>query len=151
MSLSMRDCLWNETRFDKLIYWPGLESSCSDWSCCSLCRLTAACAWVRSCSNISGFDCCICSPNCWALVRQKKLKTFINSKQHYRKIPKISPSKYKPPNPVQIYAPRGLVLGKLPSNTKQNKAKTVNLLPTIRLAQSILKRKFPSVDKPLRI
>ena len=27
----------------------------------------------------------------------------------------------------------------------------VNLLPTIRLAQSILKRKFPSVDKPLRI
>ena len=25
----------------------------------------------------------------------------------------------------------------------------VNLLPTIRLAQSILKRKFPSVDKPL--
>ena len=27
----------------------------------------------------------------------------------------------------------------------------VNLLPTIMLAQSILKRKFPSVDKPLRI
>ena len=27
----------------------------------------------------------------------------------------------------------------------------VNLLPTIRLAQSILKRKIPSVDKPLRI
>ena len=27
----------------------------------------------------------------------------------------------------------------------------VNLLQTIRLAQSILKRKFPSVDKPLRI
>ena len=27
----------------------------------------------------------------------------------------------------------------------------VNLLPTIRLAQSILKRKYPSVDKPLRI
>ena len=26
----------------------------------------------------------------------------------------------------------------------------VNLLPTIRLAQSILKRKFPSVDKPLK-
>ena len=31
------------------------------------------------------------------------------------------------------------------------KAKMVNLLPIIRLAQSILKRKFPSVDKPLRI
>ena len=29
--------------------------------------------------------------------------------------------------------------------------KTVNLLPTIRLAQSILRRKFPSVDKALRI
>ena len=26
----------------------------------------------------------------------------------------------------------------------------VNLLPTIRLAQSILKRKFPSVDKPIQ-
>ena len=26
----------------------------------------------------------------------------------------------------------------------------VNLLPTIRLAQSILKRKFPSVDKPVQ-
>ena len=45
----------------------------------------------------------------------------------YRKIPKISPSKYK-----------------------SNKAKTVNLPSTIRLAQSILKRKFLSVDKPLR-
>ena len=33
---------------------------------------------------------------------------------------------------------------------KQTKAKTVNLLPTIRLAQSILKRKFPSVYKPLQ-
>ena len=27
----------------------------------------------------------------------------------------------------------------------------VNLIPTIRLAQSVLKHKFPSVDKPLRI
>ena len=27
----------------------------------------------------------------------------------------------------------------------------MNLLPTIRLAQSIMRRKFPSVDKPLRI
>ena len=26
----------------------------------------------------------------------------------------------------------------------------VNLFPTIKLAQSILKRKFPSVDKPLQ-
>ena len=52
------------------------------------------------------------------------------------------PSKYRPP--------RGLVLWKLPSNTKKNKSKAVNLLPT-RLAQSILKCKFPSVNKPLRI
>ena len=73
---------------------------------------------------------------------------------------------YKPPKPVtqkpsvksplQILAPRGDVLGKLPSNTKQNKAKTVNLLSTMRLAQSSLKRKYPSVDispsvyKPLK-
>ena len=27
----------------------------------------------------------------------------------------------------------------------------VNFLPTIRLAQSILKRKFPSIDEPLQI
>ena len=33
---------------------------------------------------------------------------------------------------------------------KVNKAKTVKFLPTIRLAKSILKRKFPSVDKPLQ-
>ena len=33
---------------------------------------------------------------------------------------------------------------------KENKAKTVNFLPNIRLAQSILKRKFPSVDKRLQ-
>ena len=39
----------------------------------------------------------------------------------------------------------------MPSNIKLNKAKTVNLLPTMRLTQSILKRKFPSVDKPLQI
>ena len=44
-----------------------------------------------------------------------------------------NPSKYKPPKPI----------------TQKPSAKTVNFLPTIRLAQSILKRKFPSVDKPL--
>ena len=33
---------------------------------------------------------------------------------------------------------------------KWNKAKTVNLLLTIMLVQSILKRKFLSVDKPLK-
>ena len=34
---------------------------------------------------------------------------------------------------------------------KVKQSKTVNFLPTIRLAQSILKRKIPSVHKPLRI
>ena len=53
------------------------------------------------------------------------------------------PSKYKPPG--------GLVLGNCPQiQSKTNKAKTVNFLPTIRLTQSILRRKFPSVDKPLQ-
>ena len=81
---------------------------------------------------------------------------------NYRKIPKIGPPKYKPPKPLtqknpplnspsKYKPPRGLIPGKLPLNTKQNKAKLGNLLPTIRLAQSILKPKFPSVDKPLRI
>ena len=66
---------------------------------------------------------------------------YLLSNGLYRKIPKISP----PPG-------RGrLVLGKLPLNTKENKAKRVNLLPAITLAQSISKRTFPSVDKPLRI
>ena len=52
---------------------------------------------------------------------------------------------------IKLYSPpRGLVLGKLLSNTKLNKAKTINFLPAIRLAQSILKRKFPPVDKPLK-
>ena len=78
----------------------------------------------------------------------------------YRKIPKISPSMYKP---HQIQAPQtgntknpplnrpskynpagGLYL----ENYSQIQGKTKS---TIRLAQSIVKRKLPSVDKPLRI
>ena len=59
-------------------------------------------------------------------------------------------AKNPPLNHPSKISPGGLVLGKLPSNTKYNKAKKVNLLPTIRLAQSILKHKFPSVDKPLK-
>ena len=40
---------------------------------------------------------------------------------------------------IKLYSPPwGLVLGKFLSNTKLNKAKTVTLLPAIRLAQSIL-------------
>ena len=60
--------------------------------------------------------------------------------------PKIVTQKNPVKSALQIQAPRG----KLPSNTKYNKAKTVDFLSTINLAQSILKRKFPSVDKPLQ-
>ena len=35
-------------------------------------------------------------------------------------------------------------------NYPKIQSKTKQKLPTIRLAQSILKRKFPSVDKPLQ-
>ena len=50
------------------------------------------------------------------------------SLQVYHKILKISPSMYKPPGPVtqknlQIQDPRGLVLGKLPSNYKVKQSK----------------------------
>ena len=85
---------------------------------------------------------------------------------NYRKIPKINPSMYKPlqiqvpqthnaknpplNRPPEYKPPPGACTWKLASNTKQNKAKTVNFLPTIRLARSILKRKFPSVDEPLQ-
>ena len=60
----------------------------------------------------------------------------------YRKIPQISPSKYKPPS-------RGLYL-EIALKCKVKQRKTVNILPRIRLAQSILKLKFPSVHKPLQ-
>ena len=52
------------------------------------------------------------------------------------------PSKYKPPG--------GLYLENCPQILSKTKRKTINLLPTVRLAQSILKRKFPSVDKTLQ-
>ena len=58
----------------------------------------------------------------------------------YRKIPKISPSKYSPPPP----GGGGLSL-EIALKYKIKERKTVNFLPRIRLAQSILKRKFPSV------
>ena len=45
----------------------------------------------------------------------------------------------------------GLYWENCPQIQSKTKQKTVNLLPTIRLAQSILKRKFPSVDKPLNL
>ena len=80
----------------------------------------------------------------------------------YRKIPKISPSKYNPPKPVTQKAlrqiappnisPPGACAWKIALKYKVKQSKNgINLLKTIRLAQSISKRKFPSIDKPLRI
>ena len=78
----------------------------------------------------------------------------------YRKIPKISPSMYKPPKLVtqktlreialpNISPPGGLYLEiALKYKVKQRKN---GKFSTIRLAQSILKSKFPFVDKPLQI
>ena len=71
------------------------------------------------------------------------------------------PPKYKPPKlvtqktlrliaPPNISLPGGLYL-EIALTYKVKQSKTVNFVPTIRLAQSILKRKFSSVDKPLRI
>ena len=54
------------------------------------------------------------------------------------KPPKPVTQKPSVKSPLQIKALRGLVLGKLPSNTELNKGKTVNLVPSIREAQSIL-------------
>ena len=50
-----------------------------------------------------------------------------------------------PPN----ISPQGACTWKIVLNYKVKQAKMVNLLPTIRLAQSVLKGKFPSIDKPL--
>ena len=87
----------------------------------------------------------------------------IPSGKKYRKIPKISSSMYKPPKPVTQKTlrsiappnisppptPGGLYLENCPQIQSKTKENTINFLPTIRLAQSILKHKFPSVDKPL--
>ena len=47
--------------------------------------------------------------------------------------------------------PRGLTCGKGPLKYKLKQNKNGKTLPNIRLAHSILKCKFPSIDKPLRI
>ena len=86
----------------------------------------------------------------------------------YRKIPKISPSMYKslqiyppPPPPTrnaknpQLIAPPntsahgGLYL-EISLKYKVKQTKNGKFPPTVRLAQSTLKRKFSSVDKPLQ-
>ena len=73
----------------------------------------------------------------------KPLKISAPQTGNAKNPPLNRPSKYKPP--------RGLYLETFPQIQSKTKQKPVHLLPTIRLAQSILKRKYPSVDKPLRI
>ena len=120
--------LFSEFRSQHITYYslPSLHLCCaSSWSCVS-----ALNSWTQNCRKSQ-------------ILRRPKVSRLKNEFQAMcRKIPKISPSKYKPPP--------GACTGKLPSNTKQNKAKTLNFFPTIRQAQSILKRKFPSVGKPLK-
>ena len=76
-------------------------------------------------------------------TQKKKEKMIIKNTSQYAPDPLNRPSKYKPPPPGG-----GLVLGNCPQIQKKTE-KTVNFLPRIRLAQSILKRKFPSVHKAL--
>ena len=98
--------------------------------------------------------------------RLSKLMWYLSKTVTYRKILKISPSKhkprklvfakkpllnhpskYKPPPPSHL---RGLYLEiGLKYKVKQSKNGKFRSA-TIRLAQSILKRKFPFVDKPLK-
>ena len=85
----------------------------------------------------------------------------------YRKIPKISPSMYKPLqtadklpkllpqkthrlNRASKYKPLRDLYLEIALKYRVNQSKNGNFLPTIRLAQFILKRKFPSIDKPLQ-
>ena len=84
-----------------------------------------------------------------------------NGRIGYRKIPKICPSKYKPPNivtqktlrsitPPDI-SPRGGLYLEFALEYKVKQSKNGKFPSHYKLAQSILKRKFPSVHKPLRI
>ena len=67
---------------------------------------------------------------------------------------------YKPPKPVtpktlrSIAPPNislpGVLYLEIALKYKAKQRKTVNFLPRMRLAQSILKRKFPSAHKPLQ-
>ena len=72
----------------------------------------------------------------------EQLGWFACGLRDYRKIPKISPSKCKPP-PKQVTrktlrkSPLQIKISKTKQNTSNDKA------------QLILKRKFPSVDKSL--
>ena len=78
------------------------------------------------------------------------LNVAVFQSKNYGKIPKISPSKKKPPqtcNPKNLSLPRDLYL-KIALKYKVKQRKMVNFLPRRRLGQSILKRKFPSLHKP---
>ena len=51
-------------------------------------------------------------------------------------------------SPLQNVSPPGACTWKIILKYKLNKARMLDLLPTIRLAQLILKHKFSSIDKP---
>ena len=84
------------------------------------------------CHNDTVRPACWCRGSRLSLYLQQDggtcLGLYVNLSCHYEAPPCISPSKYKPPKPVtqktlrQIappnISPRGLVLGKLPSNRK---------------------------------
>ena len=79
----------------------------------------------------------------------------------YRKIPKKSPSNYKPPkivtqknpplNRPSEYKPPGDLYLEFALEYKEKQSKNGKFPSLYKLAQSILKRKFPSVVEPLRI
>ena len=79
---------------------------------------------------------------------------------NYRKIPKITPSKYKRPKPVTQktlryiappnISPPGACTWKIVFKYKGKQSKNGKFIPNIKLAKLILKHKFPSVDKPLQ-
>ena len=79
----------------------------------------------------------------------------------YRKIPKISPSKYKPPKPVTQetlrsiappnISPCGAFYLEIALVCEVKQSKNGKFPSSYKLAQSTLKRKFSSVHKPLRL
>ena len=67
------------------------------------------------------------------------------------KPPKSGNAKKKMLNHPTIISPLGVCTWKIAVNAKYNiEAKMINLLPTMRLAQSIWKHEFPSIDKLLQ-
>ena len=75
--------------------------------------------------------------------------TLSNTRKRYRKIPKISASMDKPPPPPP--PPRGGLYLEIALKYKVKQSKDGKFPSNFKASQSILKRKFPSVGKRLRI